>query len=287
MKRKLNLFNICNISFFSLIGMVSVIPYLHLVAKSFSSTHAVSSGSVSFWPIGFHAGAYKYVLTESYFFNALTISALVTLTGTALALFTTVMCAYALSRVELPGRKFFMLLVICSMLFYGGIVPSYMLMRALGLINTQAAMVIPYMFTPFNMFVVKTFFEDIPESIMESARMDGAGNFRILWRIVLPISLPVLATIGLYYAVSFWNDYFHPALFITRRELKPLQIFLYELINSSGDAEEISKMQQMPNVTYGNVQAASIIVATVPILALYPFLQKYFVHGLTVGSVKG
>ena len=287
MKQKSNLFDWLNIIFFSLIALLCIVPYIHLIAKSFSDAKSVASGTVGFWPKGFHLNAYKYIIVDSYMANALMVSFLVTVIGTAGAMTITVMCAYPLSKQDLPGRRGFLLIVVFSMLFYGGIVPSYLLMRTFNLINTMAGMIVPLIFTPFNMLVMKTFFENIPDSIMESARIDGAGNFRTLVSIVLPISLPVLATIGMYYGVAYWNSYFHPMLFITKRELKPLQIFLQEIINSSGDIEETSKMQQMINVTMGNAQASAIIVATLPIIMAYPFLQKYFVHGLTVGSTKG
>ena len=287
MKQKTTFFDWMNVLFFAVIALMCIVPYVHLIAKSFSDSRSVASGAVAFWPRGFHFNAYKYVMTESYMDNALLVSLLVTVLGTAGAMIITVMCAYPLSKPELPGRRAFLLMVAFSMLFYGGIVPSYLLMRTLGLVNTMAGMIVPLIFTPFNMLVIKTFFENLPESIMESARIDGASNFRTLFSIVMPVSLPVLATIGLYYAVAYWNSYFHPMMFITKRELKPLQIFLQEMINSSGDVEETSKMQQMLNVTVGNAQAAAIVVATGPIALVYPFLQKYFVHGLTVGSTKG
>lgn len=287
MKRKITAFDIFLIVFFGIIAIISIVPYLHLIAKSLSDSRSVASGAVTFWPLHPHLNAYRYVVQETYMLSALKNTVIVTVVGTALALAITIMCAYPLSRPDLKGRKLFLLMVIFSMLFYGGIVPSYMLMRMLGLLDTMAGMIVPIVFTPFNMLVMKTFFEGIPDSIMESAKIDGANNFRILISIVLPVSLPVLATIGLYYACAYWNSYFHPSMFITSRNLKPLQIFLQELINSSGDPEMMATMQKMSNVTVGNAQSAAVISATVLITLVYPFLQKYFVKGLTLGSTKG
>lgn len=286
-RQRLSLFEIINILIFVLLGILCVFPYLHLLAKSFSSSAAVNTGSVVIWPIGFHLNNYRHAFTGSNFLNAAVISILVTAIGTAGGLFMTAMCAYSLSKPELPGRKVFLLMFVFSMLFYGGIVPSYFLMRTLGLINTLWAMVLPLVFSTYNMLILKTFFEGIPDSLAESARIDGANNFRIFLSIILPISLPSLATIGLFMAVGYWNNYFHPSMFITKQSLKPLQVFLYEIINSEGDPEQLASLSQTPNVTTGGLQAATIMAATVPILVLYPFLQKYFVKGLTLGSVKG
>ncbi len=173
-----------------------------------------------------------------------------------------------------------------SMLFFGGTVPIYIFMQTLGLLNTLWAVIVPFTISQFNLFVMKTFFEQIPESIEESALMDGARPMRILLSIVLPLSMPVIATISLFYAVNYWNGYYHAMLFITNPKVKPLQLYLYELINTASRIAELDP-EQAQNLSSIGVQSASIIIGTLPILLAYPFAQRYFVHGLTLGSVKG
>lgn len=272
---------------FCLCSLSIVLPFLHLIAKAFSSEAAVISGRVSFYPIGFQLDVIKFVINNQNFLNSLKNSIFMTVVGTLISMAVTTLAAYPLSRPNFRGKKLFMVLFVFSMVFYGGIVPSYLLVKALGLMDTIWALILPFIVVQFNLFVMKTFFEEIPESIQESAMIDGAGNTRILATIILPISKPVLATMGLFYAVNYWNSYYHARLFISSPAAKPLQLYLYELINSAQNISEIANVEQLMNVTPLAVQSATIVVSTLPILILYPFLQKYFVHGLTVGSVKG
>jgi len=242
---------------------------------------------VTFYPIGMHLEAFRFVFAHTRFFEALQVTLLVTVIGTALSLTITILAAYPLSKPEFKGRKPILLLYVFSMLFYGGIIPGYILMKGLGLLDTVWAMIVPLLVVPFNLFVCKTFFEGIPESIEESAKMDGATNFRILRSIVLPISLPVVATLGIFYAVGYWNNYFHPLIYISSINLKPLQLFLFETI---ANTEEL--LQEQPDsvrlsMAPEGFRAATVISSIVPILLVYPFLQRYFVTGMTLGSVKG
>jgi putative aldouronate transport system permease protein len=285
--KRVTAFDVINGVVLAVLGLLSLIPFLHVVAKSVSDDAAVIAGKVGLYPIGFQTHSFQYVLFESGFFLSLGVTVFVTVVGTFLSLLITVMAAYPLSKPRFRGRKFILLLYVFSMLFYGGIVPSYMLMKALNLLDTIWSMIIPFLVVPFNLLVVKTFFEQLPESIEESAEIDGATNWRILRSIVLPISLPVLATIGLFYAVGYWNNYFHPLLFISSVDLKPLQLYLMDMITSS--SENLSKLsiEDSMNLTPESVRAATIVVSIVPILIVYPFLQKYFVQGMTIGSVKG
>ena len=287
MYKRVTAFDVINGVVLAVLGLLSLIPFLHVVAKSVSDDAAVIAGKVGLYPIGFQTHSFQYVLFESGFFLSLGVTVFVTVVGTFLSLLITVMAAYPLSKPRFRGRKFILLLYVFSMLFYGGIVPSYMLMKALNLLDTIWSMIIPFLVVPFNLLVVKTFFEQLPESIEESAEIDGATNWRILRSIVLPISLPVLATIGLFYAVGYWNNYFHPLLFISSVDLKPLQLYLMDMITSS--SENLSKLsiEDSMNLTPESVRAATIVVSIVPILIVYPFLQKYFVQGMTIGSVKG
>ncbi|HIS85856.1 MAG TPA: carbohydrate ABC transporter permease [Candidatus Faecivicinus avistercoris] len=284
--RRISVFTVLNYAFFTLVALLCLLPYLHIIAKSFSSNTAVVSGKVAFWPVDFGLEVYKYVFQDSLFWSAFGNSVFVTVVGTLLSMVVTVFAAYPLSKPDFRGRRVILLLYVFSMLFYGGTVPIYVFMQSLGLLNTLWAIIVPFIISQYNMFVMKTFFEGLPAAIEESARIDGAGHMRILFSIVLPLSLPSLATIGLFYAVGYWNNYYHAMLFITRPEVKPMQLYLYELISTATRVSELDPEMAM-SVSSAGVQAGSILVGTLPILLLYPFAQKYFISGLTIGSVKG
>ena len=284
--RRISVFTVLNYAFFTLVALLCLLPYLHIIAKSLSSNTAVVSGKVAFWPVDFGLEVYKYVFQDSLFWSAFGNSVFVTVVGTLLSMVVTVFAAYPLSKPDFRGRRVILLLYVFSMLFYGGTVPIYVFMQSLGLLNTLWAIIVPFIISQYNMFVMKTFFEGLPAAIEESARIDGAGHMRILFSIVLPLSLPSLATIGLFYAVGYWNNYYHAMLFITRPEVKPMQLYLYELISTATRVSELDPEMAM-SVSSAGVQAGSILVGTLPILLLYPFAQKYFISGLTIGSVKG
>ena len=275
-----------NIMLLALVSLICLLPFVHMIAKSFSGAAAVSAGRVTFYPIDFTLNTYRYVLQDSLFFSSFRNSVIITAGGTLLSLTFTVLAAYPLSKQHLRGRRVILLLYVFTMLFYGGMVSIYVFMRTLNLLNTLACQIIPLLISQYNLFVMKTFFEGIPESIEESAHIDGAGPLRTLVSIVLPLSLPSLATIGLFYAVAYWNNYYHPMLFITRADVKPLQMYLYELITTTQNLYEVDPVIAA-GLSSGGMQAAAIVVSTLPILLVYPFLQKYFIKGLTVGSVKG
>lgn len=284
------LFSVLNYSFFILLGIITLFPFLNIIAKSFSSEAAVVSGIVSIFPIDFQIGTYKLVLGNSQFLNSFKITIIVTIVGTFASLMMTVLAAYPLSKPNLKFRKSLLLIFIFTMLFNGGIIPSYLVMRELQMINTIWALFVPGLISVFYMLIVKNFFEALPDSLEESAKLDGASNMRILFSIMLPLSKPVLATVGLFYAVLLWNSYFNAMIYITAPDLKTLQLYLKELIASTqevlttaGQIDVNRDLNQAPEA----VRAASIVTATVPILLVYPFLQKHFVKGVLVGSVKG
>lgn len=280
-------FTVFNYVFFILLGLSTIFPFVNLIAKSLSSEAAVVSGMVSLYPIDFQIGTYKYVASNAMFLNAFTISITVTFIGSLLSLFMTTLAAYPLSKPRLRGRKFFIILYLFTMLFSGGLIPTYLLMHTLHLIDKLPVLFLPYMINVYNMLIIKNYFEGLPDSLEESAKMDGASNMTILWRIILPLSLPVLATIGLFYAVTYWNDYFTSLIYINSADMKPLQLYLKEIFVSSTDAFLRTNVDASLNVSPQSIQAASIILATLPIVIVYPFLQKYFVKGVLVGSVKG
>ncbi|MCI5566151.1 MAG: carbohydrate ABC transporter permease [Clostridiales bacterium] len=275
-----------NTMLLSIVALICLLPFVHMLAKSFSGSGAVSAGRVSFWPLEPTLNTYRYVLGDSLFWSSFRNSVVITLGGTAIALTITTMAAYPLSKPSFRGRRIILVLYVFSMLFYGGMVSIYVLIRSLGLLNTLWCQIIPLALSQYNLFVMKTFFEGLPEAIEESARVDGAGPVCTLVSIVLPLSLPSLATIALFYAVGYWNAYYHAMIFITRPNMKPLQMYLYELITTTQNLYEVDPVIAA-GLSSSGMQAAAIVVSSVPILTVYPFLQKYFVHGLTVGSVKG
>lgn len=281
------LFDAINSAALVIIGLVCLLPFLHVLAKSLSEQAAVMAGKVSFYPLGLNTGAFEFVFAKSRYFEAFQVTLFVTVVGTLLSMAITIMAAYPLSKPEFRGRKPILLLYVFSMLFYGGIIPGYILMKGLGLLDTVWAMIIPLLVVPFNLFVCKTFFEGLPESIEESAKMDGASNFRILVSILLPISLPVIATLGIFYAVGYWNNYFHPLIYINSVSLKPLQIYLQDVLSNTEDVLAQQPEEIRLRLSPEGLRAAAVIATVLPILLVYPFLQKYFMHGLTVGSVKG
>jgi len=279
-----------NYTFFIFMGVITIFPFLNLIAKSLSSEAAVISGQVNLLPVDLQFGTYAYVISDKLFQSAFINSVIVTVVGTLLSLIMTSLSAYPLSKPKLRGRKIFILMFVFTMLFSGGLIPTYLLIRELGLVNTLPVLFLPGMISVFNMLVIKSYFENIPEALEESAKIDGASNIRTLFQVVLPLSMPVLATISLFYAVAFWNDFFTAMIYINSPDLKPLQLYLKELLASANNIFlklDTIDINMAMNVSPQAIQSASIIVATIPILLVYPFLQKYFVKGVMLGSVKG
>lgn len=287
MKKKITLFEIFNYTLLLLLALIAILPFLNVLAKSMSSARATTSGQVFLLPVEFQLETYKYILFESQFIKSLGNTLFVTTLGTILAMIFTVLTAYPLSRPHFKGKKFFTLLYIFSMVFYGGMVPSYILMKTLNLIDTIYAMIIPFLVVPFNMLVIKSYFENLPDSVEESAKIDGAGDLRILWSIMLPMSKPVLASVSLFYVVAYWNNYFHPMLFIDSPHLKPLQLFLYDTVKSPEAILEQFSASSLKNISIDGVVSTTVICATIPVIILYPFVQRYFMAGMTIGAVKG
>lgn len=291
-KKRIKIFDIVNIVLLTGAGVITLLPCLTVLAKALSDPKYVLAGAVGIWPKGFQLGTIQFIMKKAEFLNAFRVSVIMTVAGTALAMILTVLAAYPLSKPRLRGRKFFLYMFVFVMLFHAGMVPNYLLYRSLHLTNTIFALIFSGGFSVFNLFVVKNYFESLPESVEEAAKIDGGSNWKILFMVVLPMSMPVLATVTLFYGVGYWNNYFSGVLYITNPQLRSLQQYLYDLItmataavdaagNASASAEELSA------ISSENIRSATIVVSTVPILVLYPFLQKYFVKGVTIGSVKG
>jgi putative aldouronate transport system permease protein len=274
-------------TFLLLAAAVTLIPFANVFSKSISAEYAVVSGKVGIFPIGFQLDTMKYVVTSHEFLHAFAISVGVTVLGTILSTLLTAVTAYPLSKRYLPGISFIMLLFVFTMLFNGGIIPNYLLIRNLGMLNHLSALILPVLISVFNMLVIKSYYEGLPDALEDSAKMDGARTFTILFRIILPLSMPVLATIGLFYAVYYWNDFFNPVLYLSDPSLKPLQLYLRDVIIDSDASTIGNSANDLMNVTAEGVRSAAVIASTLPILFVYPFLQKYFIKGVLIGSVKG
>ncbi|MEK0316076.1 carbohydrate ABC transporter permease [Cohnella sp. 56] len=270
------------------LGLVTLLPMVHVFSKSVSSDWALVSGRVNLLPVGFQIDTLVNVVTSGAFSRAFLISAIVTTVGTLLSILVTAITAYPLSKRHLPGISFLMVLFVFTMLFNGGLIPNYLLIRELHLINSLWSLILPAMISVFNMLVIKSYYEGLPEALEESARIDGARSYTILFRIILPLSMPVLATIALFYAVGFWNDYFSPMLYISDPALKTLQLHLRDVVMENDTANAINRSaDDLMNMSPESIRAATVVASTVPILLVYPFLQKYFIKGVLIGSVKG
>jgi len=275
-------------AFMIMLGLITLLPLVHVFSKSVSSDWALVSGRVNLLPVGFQLDTLVNVVTSYSFGRAFAISVIVTVVGTLLSILVTAITAYPLSKRHLPGISIIMVLFVFTMLFNGGLIPNYLLIRELKLLNSLWSLILPAMISVFNMLIIKSYYEALPEALEESARIDGAKTYVILFRIILPLCMPVLATIALFYAVGFWNDYFSPMLYINDPSLKTLQLHLRDVVMENDTANAINKSaDDLMNMTPESIRAATVVASTVPILLVYPFLQKYFIKGVLIGSVKG
>ncbi|NOU80816.1 ABC transporter permease subunit [Paenibacillus sp. LMG 31459] len=274
--------------FLIVLGVMMLLPLVNVLSKSVSEEWAITSGKVGILPVGFQLDTLREVISSSMFIRAFCVSVGVTVVGTLISILMTALTAYPLSKRNLPGISFFMVLFIFTMLFSGGLIPNYLLMRQLHLINNLWVLILPGMISVFNMLVIKSYYESLPEALEESARIDGAKTYTILFRIILPLSMPVIATIALFYAVGYWNDYFGPMIYINDTALKTLQLYLQDVVMDASAANAVNKsVDDLMNMSPEGIRAATVVASTVPILFVYPFLQKYFIKGVLIGSVKG
>lgn len=289
MKMKSRIFDILNIVFLCSVIIVTLYPFLHIAAVSFSSAQAVSQYKVTFYPIGFNTQAYKAVLDNPSIWTGYFNTILYTLVGTAINMVLTTMTAYALSKKELYGRRFFTAMFVFTMFFSGGMIPGYIVVKSLGLIDTMWSVVLPPAISTYNMIIMRTYFEGFPEELEDAARIDGCSPLSTLWRIILPVSAPIVLTISLYYAVFHWNSYFHPMLYLQTKNKYPLQVFLQQILISgeTAFANASSSIDSSQLLVSDSVKYATIIVAVLPIILVYPFMQKHFTKGALAGSVKG
>jgi putative aldouronate transport system permease protein len=268
--------------------LICLLPFLHILSISLSSKHAILSGIVTIFPREFDAHAYQIVFKDSRMLWSLVLTIGLTVSYTAICMVMSICAAYPLTKERLKGRSFFMLLIVFTMFFSGGLIPEYLLVKQLGLLDHLLALIVPGMISAFNLIILRTFFTSIPASLEESAYLDGSSHIGTLIRIVLPLSLPVLATLSLFYAVARWNGFMDALFYITHSELYPIQLKLYQIVMNSmvTDVTAQEGAAQVDTVPE-SIKAASIMFATTPILIVYPWLQRYFVSGVMIGAVKG
>ncbi|MGH2458672.1 MAG: carbohydrate ABC transporter permease [Chloroflexota bacterium] len=267
---------------------IAIVPVINVIARSFSPEAFIRAGEVFFWPVGFTLSAYLDIIQSDQFLTGLRNSVIVTVIATPLQMFLTTCAAYALSRPRLPGRSVLMYVVVIVMVFPPGLIPFYLTVRYLGLIDSYFALILPYAINSFNLILMRSFFDTLPVELEEAAVMDGANQWQIMTRIYLPLSKPALATITLFYFVQNWNMYLPAVFFITNGDLEPLQPVLRDIIFSS----QLAASGALPgdfNRLAGTegIKAAAVVLTALPIFAVYPFLQKYFTKGLTLGAIKG
>jgi len=271
-----------------LLILVCLIPMLNVLARSLSSPEYIIRNEVTLFPKGFTFESYSNVLNDIKTTRSLVWTAFITVIGTVLSMIMTTICAYPLTYDHLKGKKFFNGLIIFTMYFSAGTIPMYLLLKDLSLINKPAVLVVPYCLSVFNMIIMRSFLYGIPESLRESAEIDGAGPIRTLISIYLPLSTSVIATLSLFYAVGRWNGYSDALMFMNnKREYWPIQLLLYNILNNA-NAVEVATQEgfTMPGLSE-TVKSATVMFATIPILCVYPWLQKYFITGVTIGAVKG
>jgi putative aldouronate transport system permease protein len=283
-------FNVVNCSLLFLFTLSCLLPVVNLFAKAVSSETAVIRGEIFLLPREFQLESVFFIITQSGFQKAFVNSVFVTSVGTVLHIMITACAAYAFSRKFLAGKAFLQFIIIFTMLFSGGTIPTFIIMQRLGLMENLWALILPALASPFHLVLMRNYFEGIPDSLEESAKIDGASNFRIFISIMLPLALPCIAALIVFAAVGFWTEYFNPLMYLHKRENYTLQLYLRQLLNGverNNTLVSVTRLRGLKNKTPMIIQSAAVFLATVPILIVYPFLQKYFVKGISLGAVKG
>ena len=278
-------FKVFNAIILTLISVAMLYPFLYLVAQSFSSTQAIVAGEVGLIPKDFNISTYKYVITDGKFIPYYGNTIVYSIIGTVCALLFSALLAYPLSKAELYGGKAINKFIIFTMYFGGGMIPNYLLVSSLHLTGTRWAMLLPFCISQFNLIIMINSFKSLPHELEEAALIDGLGYWGILRRIIVPLSTAAIATVGLYYAVFFWNDWFNSLIYLNKEQY-PVMLFLRNIVNGTAMVGDGAGSADKSSLGIA-IKSAVIIVSTLPLIILYPFLQKYFVKGLTVGGVKG
>ncbi|MNJ27475.1 L-arabinose transport system permease protein AraQ [compost metagenome] len=282
------IFDVFNYVFLALFGLLAILPFIFVISGSFATDAEITKRAVFLIPRTFSLDAYKFIFSTDTIMRSIGVSIYVTVIGTIVNLFFTVTMAYPMARRNLMGRNMILNLVIFTMLFGGGMIPTYLVIRELHLLDTLNSLILPGAISAFNLIIVKNFFQELPPGLEEAAKIDGCNELSLLWKIVLPLSKPVLATFTLFYAVGHWNNFFAALLYINDPSKWPLQVMLRQIVMLSQSAGDMSSMDptfvQPPEQS---IKMAVIVVGTIPILCVYPFLQKHFAKGVLLGSIKG
>ncbi|MEF2246881.1 MULTISPECIES: carbohydrate ABC transporter permease [unclassified Paenibacillus] len=278
------IFQTCNYTFLTLITLLTLFPFWDSLIVSITPISESMASNLHLIPKTITFEAYEYIIGMNQLWSSYGISIFVTVVGTILSMIVTTLAAYVLSKNYLPGGRVIMFLIVFTMMFSGGIIPTYLVVKELGMMNTVWAMIMPLMVQTYNLIIMRTFMASVPESLEEAARIDGCGDYRILFQIVLPLSMPAIATISLFYAVAKWNEFFTAVMYVTDKSVWPLQLFMRAMLidneamyQSGGDS---------PFLLGQSIKMASIMISTIPVMLIYPFFQRYFVQGATLGAVK-
>lgn len=278
-----------NAVFMSLLAATCLFPLLHVAALSLSDTQAILSGSVTIWPKGWSFEAYRKLVYETNIVNAFKNSLVITFVGVGLSMLMTILAAYPLSRKYFYARKMLTLLMVFTMLFGAGLIPMYLVVKSLGLVDSYYAIWLPGLISTYNMLVMKSFFENLPDEIDEAARMDGCGEIRLLAQVILPLSMPMLATLTLFYGVGFWNAFMNVLIYINDTSKYNMSVLVQQMVRSQSVLTETfySQSEDLGKITPDSIKSAGVMLMIIPMLIVYPFLQKYFVKGVMIGSIKG
>ncbi|WLW51580.1 carbohydrate ABC transporter permease [Streptomyces sp. YU58] len=271
----------------TLVVVVTLYPFVNIIARSFSGERQIRAGEVALWPQGFNLTTYKIVFEDAMFWRNYGNTVLYTVVATAVAMVLTTCYAYVLSKRHLKGRTALVGIAVFTMFFTGGLIPNYVLITSLGLKNSVWAIALPNAISVFNLLVMKAFFESLPTELEEAAQIDGLSTYGVLLRIVLPLSKAVVATMVLFYSVSFWNSWFSAFLYMDKSELMPVTVYLRNLISGATTGGNAGAADAQLSQVGANIQAVTIVLTSLPILCVYPFVQRYFVSGVMLGAVKG
>ena len=287
--KKSRTFDVVVIIMFAALALLTLYPFYNVIILSFSNTESVAKHIPYLLPFALDLTGYKTIIQDSDFINSLLVSLFVTIVGTAVNMVLSVIAAYVLSRKYLDGRNIIMSVIVFTMLFGGGLVPTYMVIKDMGLINKVWAMILPTAINTYYLIIMKNYFLGLPDGLFEAAKLDGAGEWTMLWKVAFPLSKPIMATFTLFYAVDRWNEWYNALLYINKKALSPLQIYLRDILTSLNSQLSTQAQQMMGStqkVSTSAVQMATIVITALPIMLVYPYLQKYFVNGVMVGGIK-
>ena len=287
------IFDVFNVIFFILISISFLYPVFYIIALSLSEAKAITEGQVFIFPVGFNVEAYQYVFRDDTTVRSIIFTATFTIVGILCSLAATALTAYPLSRRGFKGKNFFMNAIVFTMYFSGGMIPTYMTIKSLGLFNTMWSLILPSLVDTFLLIIMLNFMRELPYELEESAKVEGCSNFGIFLKVYMPLCIPVLATLTIFYAVQYWNTFMPALLYIQDRNKMALQVKLYTVLSAFSSSIDTTSVAAASDSAVGakviaeNVKSATTVVAVLPILIVYPMLQKYFVKGVAIGAVKG